>query len=468
MIFVANKVSRSGESGQNNEQKNRKNVDKKDLFSLTETEKKLLDSVRTLEGETLTDIANHAGLIVQTASSLSTGLENAGMIYKDDNTRRHIQTDYGYFMGVSIGSAHVSVAICNFAFDYIRTDKVAQHLEKNSVYLPHCPRGGAKTNYWAAKGFRLAADTEDCPSCMRTNAGEEPYAVWRADTEIGKPFDMSTAVNDLAKFAIELKKKGLNLLSISYAFPGHVDVKENKIIRSNKPEFSIINTPADELPFVDTVDQLNELGIKLFVDNHSAACAVAELHHSKGCLQNKTEADSNSAVIYLGGSGFGISFVLDNNIYRGKTSQAGTNFGHTPIKFGKFTRDDKCDCGQYGCFEQKIRSLFKKTSDKTDFMKKHSGSEIAAFLNKEENAAVKQKFCEYMFRATWSTISLFEIDHLIWSGKGAVVFSDSLQGQFKNQFLMVERGPKISVSNLGIFAPVTGVAINGFYRLING
>ncbi|NWJ46199.1 MAG: ROK family transcriptional regulator [Chloroflexi bacterium] len=80
-------------------------------------------------------------------------------------------------------------------------------------------------------------------------------------------------------------------------------------------------------------------GLRVLVDNDATAAAIGE--HWVGGAQNAT----NYAYIFMG-AGIGAGIFLQDQIYRGDTTNAG-EFGHITINF----EGPPCFCGNRGCLE---------------------------------------------------------------------------------------------------------------------
>lgn len=117
---------------------------------------------------------------------------------------------------------------------------------------------------------------------------------------------------------------------IGIASPGPLNVKEGTIIETP-------NLPFRNFPLVAAVEK--GTGIKAFIDNDANAAALGELWFGAG----KGLKD----LIYITVStGIGGGIVVNGDLYRGKTGNAG-ELGHMTVE----PSGPKCNCGNFGCLE---------------------------------------------------------------------------------------------------------------------
>ncbi len=152
---------------------------------------------------------------------------------------------------------------------------------------------------------------------------------------IGQPHD---AIEMIRTMIVDITtKQNVNLtdlLGIGFTVPAPlIDAKTGEFLTYYMPAWAGIR-PADLLR------QL--LGVSIYVENDANAAAVAEKYWGSG------RGYEDMAYIKLG-TGVGSGLIINNEIYRGVSGNAG-EIGHTTIE----ASGRLCRCGNHGCIESYV------------------------------------------------------------------------------------------------------------------
>ncbi|CAH2714093.1 N-acetylglucosamine repressor [Neobacillus rhizosphaerae] len=118
------------------------------------------------------------------------------------------------------------------------------------------------------------------------------------------------------------------IIGIAVGLPGLIDYKKGVVMVSDQLKWKNVN-------LADDLKQLTQFDV--IVDNELKMKIVAE--NFKGMTK-----DSRNAVLVGIGSGIGSAIILNGEIYRGETNNAG-EIGHTVID----PTGNVCHCGKVGC-----------------------------------------------------------------------------------------------------------------------
>ncbi len=149
------------------------------------------------------------------------------------------------------------------------------------------------------------------------------------DVDIYNDADTLELVIEKVLHLIEVSpvEKG-KIMAVGISMPGVIDVEKGV----NKSYFKNHSK--------SLVDVLSErIGIPVFIDNDSAAIALAELKLGLG------RTIKEIMVVNIGW-GIGLGMIVNGKIFRGSTGYAG-EFSHIPL----FKNGKVCRCGKMGCLE---------------------------------------------------------------------------------------------------------------------
>ncbi|KAA6301489.1 MAG: N-acetylglucosamine repressor [Candidatus Ordinivivax streblomastigis] len=255
---------------------------------LTESEKKVLSTVRKKGNIAIADVVEDCGLSTATGSRLINKLiskkflietepePNSGNLEKG-RPQRHVRwhcPDY-YAIGIDVGTTHIKGAIFNLNLDFVK------EVDMEMIYENEMSQVFARIN-------------EMIERLLDTNL-------------------------------IDKKR----ILGIGVAFAGLVN-KKDKIIK-----FS----PAFNWHHVNAAQYIvNKTKLPLFYDNVTRLMALSEIYFGHG------KSLDNFIFVNIG-FGIGASIVIDGNLFTGQNGYAG-EFGHV---IAEPDSPIQCPCGQYGC-----------------------------------------------------------------------------------------------------------------------
>ena len=128
----------------------------------------------------------------------------------------------------------------------------------------------------------------------------------------------------------QIKSDKDEVFGIGIASPGPLDVNEGMIIETP-------SLPFKKYKLTKAVE--DGTGIRAFIDNDANAAALGELWFGAG--------KGVKNLIYMTVStGIGGGIVINGDLYRGKTGNAG-ELGHVTVE----PSGPRCNCGNYGCLE---------------------------------------------------------------------------------------------------------------------
>lgn len=118
---------------------------------------------------------------------------------------------------------------------------------------------------------------------------------------------------------------------IGLGVPGMVDFEKGVVVFS--PHLPLRNTPFRKLV-------QSHYKVPTFLDNDASLAALGEKYFGAG------KGVSNLVMITVG-TGIGGGIIIDDKIYRG-SSGSSAEIGHMVVD----VNGPRCDCGNYGCFEE--------------------------------------------------------------------------------------------------------------------
>jgi glucokinase-like ROK family protein len=159
---------------------------------------------------------------------------------------------------------------------------------------------------------------------LRKNLPADPTASW--ENTLDQAYQL---IEDAIVFC---KKEHYQILGLSFAIPGTVELSEGLLIFA--PNLNWHNIPIRKIFSERT-------GLKVFIENDANAAAVAE--HLFGAARKLKDF-----IFVFAGVGLGGGLFLNGELYRGKSGYAG-EIGHTSIMAEPFQLP--CRCGNLGCWE---------------------------------------------------------------------------------------------------------------------
>ena len=424
------------------------------LGDLNETDKKILSTIRKYPYCKKSKVADLSNISWTTAINSIEKLMSFEMISinqepsSSEKNSLSIRNEYGCFVSVSVGTSHIKICVLDFSFSTVSYSSISKRLEKDSYFQD----SDFIDNFWKSNNF------------VRSNDG---LALWCADTNFGENQSLSRVKNimdGVGRFALELSEKNFNVLLIGFCFPGHVDSRNNVIIKSSNLNLELKNVSVSNLFTSDLLKRIQQKGINIYFDHNVKAAAVAE--KAIGKLQS---VNDDCAVLYFG-AGLGISFLLDGKLFRGKTNAAG-QVGH--VRYEIETKN-KCTCGSKHCLEQYIREIFEIPSKESENtlepdiinVKSSTGKQLADWLKKDKHNVKREQFVKCLSRLLFNLSDLLEINYFVFSGKLGELYS-SFESLFQEQMILNNKATiEIIPSELGEYSASKGTAICGYYNLM--
>lgn len=417
------------------------------LSELNETDKKILSTIRKNPYCKKSKIADLSDISWTTAVNAIDRLMSFKMISITsgdsalEKNLLHVNNSFGYFIGVSVGSSHIKVCVLDFAFSTVKYSDFLGFFDDNSVF---------KNTFWV-KNHLKQSDSE--------------LALWCTNTYIANNNTLAhikSIVDGIGRMALELSEGTNKVLLIGFSFPGHIDNKNNVIIKSSNLDLNLNNVSPNTLFTSELLYKIQEKGISIYFEHNVKAAAVAE--KVIGRIQ---DINHNCAVLYLG-AGLGVTFLLNGMLYRGDTNAAG-QIGH--VKVERKTHY-KCTCGSESCLEQYLREIFEVPTEELDpndkiYVKDSSGNQLADWLNKKDHILKREEFVKCISRVLFNLSDLLEINTFVFTGKLGELYTD-LESLFQEQMILNNKATiNIVSSESGEYSASKGTAICGYYHLID-
>lgn len=245
--------------------------------------------------------------------------------------------------------------------------------------------------------------------------------------------------------------KAQEVYGIGIASPGPLNVKKGTIIETP-------NLPFRNFPLVAAVEK--GTGIKTFIDNDANAAALGELWFGAG----KGLKD----LIYITVStGVGGGIVVNGDLYRGKTGNAG-ELGHMTVE----PSGPKCNCGNYGCLEVMssgtaiARVARERLKDCKDSLltscEKVTSKEVFEYAAKGDRLAMEvvDYTINYLGIGVASLVNIFDPEMVIIGGgvskAGSLLFDKVKKVVHERCFDVMASSVKIVPAGLGTNAGVIG------------
>lgn len=229
--------------------------------------------------------------------------EDGGPIVKRENRRLTIQGGTIFFLGISIGSAHIRVVLLDLSFEAVTRDYISDEL--GAVGL----EDKRKLNY---------NEDESNPTSYAYDIPGEPGQRFEAIQD-----RVSMIVSIFLKLASGETGKAYPLAGIGFAVAGPVDY-DAAVWRSAPRIPSVRDITILDLIGYENQRLVDQLGLFLSIDNNAKAAVVSEyqnlLEKHQGCYTEDV------ALIYIG-SGVGSAAVIGQKLLRGSHNLSG-ELGH--------------------------------------------------------------------------------------------------------------------------------------------
>lgn len=359
------------------------------------------------------------------------------MVQTNEKKEIEINPNYGYFLGVSIGTSNVKICLYDFALNNVRTEflELFQKTDEiKSKYLEFLQKNGFD-------------DTDD-----------SGYVKLCATTPTKQISELTSLVDDILNFAITFYDSGLNILSCGLSFPGHVDHKNNKIIESLNLNLNLKNFSLENLTTEEVYCGLKQRGIEVYFEHNVKAAAVAEKEFNK---------ELGDFVLLYMGTGLGASYILNNQLFRGSNNLTG-QLGHTKTdgyncENEKADNDDTCVCGRKNCLENMIRKQVFNECNIHD----NKTSELVDYLEAEKNDNKRKLFAKCISNSIYNLVFLLGVKQFILAGKLPSLYR-TIDLEVKSNLLSEQCNDyAIQRTAFGEFSAAVGAAVCAYYRYYN-
>ncbi len=408
---------------------------------------KLLEILRLTEGMDKSSLAQKLDLTWPTISSYVDKLIEENIILKKDNIIQ-LNSSYGYFFGISIGSAQTKICITDMTLCKVSSSEFQEIIQGDGIF-------------------------EDQKTyMMRNNSPITQYLYCQTPDNAS---DLSKNINSIFASIVKIiDTKALPLLGIGIAFTGAVNKINKRIIKAFNLNCLDGIDFEEGLLLRNYLDYFEIHGINISLENNSTAAVIAE----KRFLYNSTLPGGQPNVnqkycncqniisIYLG-AGLGLGIIQNQHLYRGTNNLCG-GVGHLevpcyrPVPPASLSHTT-CTCGGKNCLDHRLRTdVFETTFD--DF-RNWSSASIADYLkhNPESNLLMGQ-YLGYLINLL---NNLLNPDLIIFTGKLYLAMDElweSIQRKRNENYLnYTKNNCALIKSQLGPTASAVGAAIGAYY-----
>lgn len=411
---------------------------------------KLLDILRFNTGMDKTSLAQKLGVTWPTISGYVDALVDNNILKKEDNLIR-VNAEYGYFIGISVGSAQIKICIIDLNFDVVSKEVFQDAIEGDDIFAEQ-------------KEYMRKEEKEISRYLFCKTPNEGPEVI--------------KSINGIFSSIVKIVESGkLNVMGIGIAFTGAVDRERKKIIKA------LNLNDMDELDLEEGILLRNYLdffeikGINISLENNSTAAGIAEKWslYSETTLNGEPNVNykykncKNVISIYLG-AGLGIGIIQNNSVYRGSNNLGG-GVGHLEVpdysNVAKSSDNRKCTCGGNDCLEYRIREdVFGQSFE--DFKNWDSHNIYKYFIDNQDKKEIMGKYLGHL-------INLLNIvlnpDLIIFGGKLYQAIDELWEAiqnkRNENNLKYAKTSCALIKSQLGPTAPAIGAAISSYYDKFN-
>lgn len=348
-----------------------------------------------------------------------------------------VNPDYGYFVGISIGSSEIKLVVLDFNFDPLSKVSLQDYL---CFYAES--EGNPVVFDWRKYLMQSDATTNGYIKIPTPESAERFSAT------------INQIVNGLIAADINQQNQSpstaKHLLGIGFAFTGAVDVENKTVTESfNLPflrgiSYKTLISPSNR-------EYLESQNITVSFQHNAKTVAIAEKYYLQ--KNNSPLGESEDIVsIYLG-TGIGCGLILNNRLFTGIKNYSG-ELGHIPL----LIQSNKAIT-----LEEYIRIYVFGESD-FDTYRKMKLSQLREILNQSVEA--QKHFSQALGYAINTVATLFNPSLIILSGKLSELASTCLDSIYSYQFSAlpyVFDSYKLQISEQGICSPAIGAAMYAFY-----
>ncbi len=207
------------------------------------------------------------------------------------------KNDIAHFMGISCGSEHTRVVICNLALEPIKRDDLTQKY-----------------------GIDFSSAGQECDDALE----ESGFSFKTPDSFL----KLQELIKKIVSIILDVKSETFHLMAIGFAVAGPVNYDEGTWLYSSRIK-PICNTTIAELVGYENFDRLLKKDIFFSIDNNAKTTAISEYQALYKNANGTIETDT--ATLYVG-SGLGLGVILGNRLVRGTKNFAG-EIGHATYAY---------------------------------------------------------------------------------------------------------------------------------------
>lgn len=245
------------------------------------------------------------------------GSESTPPIIIREGRSSRIIGESGYFLGVSIGSKHIRVALLDLNFDPISHEQMTHFPVLKDILCIN-----------TALEKKMGPPDSD-QMWFHEEQDEFSYVFHSPDDSTKKLDAIRSFVPQLIQLFLAQAEQDPNifpLMGIGFSLSGPVDY-EAKLWRSAPHITDVRDITLADLLGHELLQRMNALDLFLSLDNDSKASAVSEYQYLMEKYNGRYNEDV--AIIYIG-SGVGSAVVLDQKLLRGSHNLSG-ELGHIRI-----------------------------------------------------------------------------------------------------------------------------------------
>lgn len=421
------------------------------INELFEKNIKLLEILRLNDGLDKTGLAQKLNVTWPTISSYVEELLEENILLKKDNLIQ-VNAQYGYFIGISIGSAQSKICIVDLNMNVVSEKLFHKIIAADDIFVE-------QKNYMEYNQKKISQ-----------------YLYYKTPSETQ---ELIRSINNIFYSIVKIvENQKVNIMGIGVAFTGAVDREKKRIIKAFNLEC------LDEIDFEEGILLRNYLdffeikGINIALENNSTAAGIAEkwaLYGDKTLsgepnVNRRYKNCKNVISIYLG-AGLGLGIIQDNRIYRGSNNLCG-GVGHLEVPNffqDEFSSkiDDKCTCGGKNCLDYRIRAdVFEETFE--NFKDWDSERIRKFFITNPDKKEIMGKYLGHL-------INLLNVilnpDLIIFTGKLYLAIDELWEAiqnkRNENNLKYAKNSCALVKSTLGPTAPAIGAAIGAYYDRFN-
>lgn len=243
------------------------------------------------------------------------GLSYMGLVTENAEKRFMINDEFAFFLGIHIGIQKIRFSICDLSLNPITNDFEKLKQLGLDTYLNEYFK---KDNDYSTSGYCCSPYTES------TDPQKKKAATI---------YDVRERVNEIVNSVLEgFEKNNLPLISICIASPAIYDLQSQEVKQCDGLE-CLRNAKLKTLLYPDTIERINGLNILLSFEHNTEASLIYEreqLYKEEG--KDSEPLDYNNIAEVYVGSGIGVAFIVNGQLYRGRLGTSG-EVGHLRAPF---------------------------------------------------------------------------------------------------------------------------------------